>query len=408
MGPGSATGTDRPEQVGICLSGGGLRAAFYGLGVLRYLAEAGLLSRLATVSSISGGSIAAAAIADRWDDVSMAGHTVEAFLEHVDRPFRQTVTKVNLRNIWIRRWLTRFWRDRGVVQGTVLGDKLYRAKHVVDLPPRPVTVITSTDLASGRAFRIAREFIGNFDAGYVDTPKHLELGIVVASSAAFPFVFPPVHLPTEGLGLNPSKVPPVLSLTDGGVYDNLGLEWFQGWKSGRPPAAVKPDYLVVVDASGVFRTTKKRIGEIKGLKRARSIQYRQTTSLRIRWLVDEFFAGTRRGIYVAAGGNPRDYQDATNRPIDPSLYSGALDPDLAVQVGALRTDLDRFLPEEADLLSYHGYWCTHARMGSIHPDLAVANPDWRQFAAVEPTEKARLVKILKRGRHHMGPGRIWG
>ena len=32
-----------------------------------------------------------------------------------------------------------------------------------------------------------------------------------------------------------AEAPAVLSLMDGGVYDNLGLEWFQGWESTRRP-----------------------------------------------------------------------------------------------------------------------------------------------------------------------------
>jgi hypothetical protein len=279
---------------------------------------------------------------------------------------------------------------------------------VADLPQGLLTVITSTDLATGRAFRISREFIGSYDFGYADTPPQLELGIAVASSAAFPVVFPPVHLPTAGLGLDPDKVPPMFSLTDGGVYDNLGLEWFQGWKSGRPRAAIEPDYLIVADASGCFQRTDKRIGEVKALGRARSIQYRQTTGLRIRWLMDDFLAGRRRGVYIAACGDPRRYTDADNDPIDPSFYSGALDSELAALAGSLRTDLDRFLPEEADLLSYHGYWCAHARIASIHPDLAVDDPAWREFESISPEEKRRLKRLLRWGRRHIGPGRLWG
>jgi NTE family protein len=378
------------------------------MGVLRYVAEAGLLSRIATVSSISGGSIAAAALADRWDQVTAGGHTIGAFLEHVDAPFREAVTEKNLRNIWVRRWLSRPWRDRGTVQGTVLADYLYRSRLVADLPPGPLVVIASTDLATGRAFRISREFIGNYDFGYVPTPPQLELGTAVAASAAFPVVFPPVHLPTSGLGLDPEKVPPEFSLTDGGVYDNLGLEWFQGWDSGRPQEAIEPDYLIVADASGCFHQTKRRIGEIGALGRERSIQYRQTTALRIRWLMDDFFAGRRRGVYVSACADPQGYRDAAGEPIAPGLYDGAIDPELAKLASSLRTDLDRFQPEEAALVSYHGYWSAHARIASIHPELAVGKPAWREFATIEPVERKRLARLLRRGQHHFGPKRSWG
>src|SRR3954452_20292285 len=60
-----------PEPAGrrradaLCLSGGGFRAALFHLGALRRLDELGVLARVDTVSSVSGGSILAAHLADR-------------------------------------------------------------------------------------------------------------------------------------------------------------------------------------------------------------------------------------------------------------------------------------------------------------------------------------------------------
>ena len=52
--------------VGLCLSGGGFRAALFHLGALRRLNDSGVLPRLATVSSVSGGSIASGLLAAVW------------------------------------------------------------------------------------------------------------------------------------------------------------------------------------------------------------------------------------------------------------------------------------------------------------------------------------------------------
>ena len=64
---------DRPNphrrigvRIGVTLSGGGFRATFAGLGVVRYLADAGLLGDLRFVSSVSGGSVANGMIATRF------------------------------------------------------------------------------------------------------------------------------------------------------------------------------------------------------------------------------------------------------------------------------------------------------------------------------------------------------
>jgi len=39
--------------IGLALSGGGIRAAVFHLGVLKYLAEAGLFERIVSISSVS-------------------------------------------------------------------------------------------------------------------------------------------------------------------------------------------------------------------------------------------------------------------------------------------------------------------------------------------------------------------
>src|SRR5206468_1770941 len=52
----------RPREdrkgISLCLSGGGFRAALFHLGAVRRLNEVGLLSKVDTFSSVSGGSIA--------------------------------------------------------------------------------------------------------------------------------------------------------------------------------------------------------------------------------------------------------------------------------------------------------------------------------------------------------------
>ena len=53
--------TSTPPKIGLALSGGGFRAAFFHLGVLARLAELGLLRRVEVISTVSGGSIVGAA-----------------------------------------------------------------------------------------------------------------------------------------------------------------------------------------------------------------------------------------------------------------------------------------------------------------------------------------------------------
>ncbi|HEY2142266.1 MAG TPA: patatin-like phospholipase family protein [Solirubrobacteraceae bacterium] len=396
-------------SIGVCLSGGGFRASFYGLGVLRYLAEANLLGSVVAISAVSGGSIAAAAVADSAGELAAGAFSLDAFLASVDRPFRDAVTRGNIRNKWLARAAAaRLGGDnsgRGAALGRVMAEELYSHDLVRELPPGPQIVLTTTDLATGRAFRIARDFIGSYDFGYVQpAPGEIELGFAVAASAAVPGMFPPAWLSTNSIALK--NAPAVLSLLDGGVYDNLGLEWFQGWSSGRPEGAVKPDFLIVVNASGLLKTVTKPYGEVRAVWRSKSVQYAQTTRLRTRWFVGDLLAEREQGVYLGIGLDPRKYKLANNKPVHPDVYRDALPSVLVEPAAEVRTDLDRFSSTEADLLSYHGYQSLHARLAALYPKLAIEQPAWRQFADLSTAEISELRAELERGAKRLRPPRL--
>lgn len=408
----AATTVGNADTLGVCLSGGGFRASLYSLGALRYLAEAGLLRRVGVISAVSGGSIAAGMVADRWDSFEAAGGTLDAFIEQIDRPFRTTITARNLRNVWLLRALLYLLpsivtrkNSGGVALGWTLGTHLYRRRRVAELPPGPQVIFTSTDLGRGRAFRISRDFVGSYDLGYAEpAPASLDLGLAVAASAAFPLALTVIHLRSAGLEL-PGSPPRMLSLVDGSVYDNIGLEWFQGWESGRPPSAARPGFVIVVNAAGPLETTTRRYGSVRALFRDLRVQYQQTLNVRVRWMVDRLLAGRDRGVYIGIGHDPRRYADSHGRPIDPSFYSGALPSSLVEPLARVRTDIDRFNEQEAELLSYHGYWSLHARLSVVAPELAVAAPQWNEprYAQMSSADEKRLLELLAASRKR----RLW-
>lgn len=388
-------------RIGLCLSGGGFRAALYALGVVRYLAEADLLRHVQAVSAVSGGSVAAAALADRWPAIVAEDFALETYLREVNQPFTRGVSEHNIRNAAIRRWAFRRATFRGPTRGSATGEvlveQLLHARRVVDLDPALQVILTSTDLATGRAFRVSREFIGSYDFKYQPPAADLSLGTAVAASAAVPLLFPPVYLPTAGLGLK--DAPDVLSLVDGGVYDNLGLEWFQGWDAGRPDAARAVNFIIVIDASGPFHRSERRLRGFRAVRRSREIQYFQTRASRVRWLVEGLLGDRRRGIYVATPKDPRSFRHPDGTPADPAVYDGSLPAGYGRALGNLRTDLDRFLPEEASLLGYHGYWSVHARFAMLFPELAVSGPpQWRDHAELSVAEDEALRALLERGK----------
>jgi NTE family protein len=395
-------------SIGVCLSGGGFRAALYSVGVLRYLAEARILRDVRVVCGVSGGSVAAAvlvaAVAQRGLDV-LAG----AYVQEVFDPFVAALASRNIRNRAAVRWLVRrpfpAAKPLNIVVGETLHEGLFpQLGDLRDLPASPQLVITATDLMRGRAFRFSRDFVGSWDFGYAPPPPTLTVATAVAASVAAPPLLPPLQLRTAGLGLR--DAPATITIADGGVYDNLGLEWFQGWNSGRPAAAVATDELVVVNASGALPRKDQPLRGPFVLNRMRAVQYSQTHATRVRWLVSELEAGRQRGTYLGITGDPRYYRlpPPTRVEIDPHHYVGALPSTVVRQLKRIRTDFNTFARTESELLAYHGYWSTHARYASLQPARALANPAWHQFADMSDGEAERLARDLGKLRHRVGLG----
>jgi NTE family protein len=358
-----------------------------------------VLEHVRAVSAVSGGSIAAAILADRWPALRAGGFTSDAYRREVTDPFTSTLARINLRNRGLGRWALRRplpGGRYGSARGATMAYHLLRCgPRVADLPRDLQVILNSTDLTSNRAFRVSQEFIGGWHFGYAVPPESLGLASALAASTAAPLIFPPVHLRTHGLGLTTSQKE--LSLLDGGVYDNLGLEWFQGWDRGRPEAARPCDFIIAVDASGPVQTKDRSFGWLRSVKRSQDAQYTQSRMSRIRWFVDQLLAGRLHGTYL-----PIDRDPASFRPPDgvdplPGVADGALPLGFARTLSELRTDLDRFLPTESSLLLYHGYWAAHTRLRYLRPELSVATPRQLEFANLDERRANALLTVLGAG-----------
>jgi predicted acylesterase/phospholipase RssA len=354
--------------------------------------------------------VAAAAFGSGLKSAGADALTEPGFRRHVFDPFVATVTERDLRRAALRRWLGQRLRPRARPRNLVLADVLAEAlfpavDRLVELPEHPQFVITGTELAAGRAFRFSRDFLGSWDFGYAATPPDLRVATAVAASAAAPPFIPSLQLDTSELALR--NAPRVLTITDGGVYDNLGVEWFQGWSAARrPPAAIPAQDLIVINASGPLGRVDHSLVGVAALNRMRKVQYAQTQATRVRWLVADMENGRRQGMYFGLTGDPRRYRlpPPTRDPISPACYHGALPSSLVGALASLRTDFNRFSSAEALLLAYHGYWSTHARYASLRPAAAVGDPRWKEFANMSGEDEARLEHELRGRRHRMGVG----
>jgi NTE family protein len=163
------------------------------------------------------------------------------------------------------------------------------------LPDRPRFVLNATNLQSKALWRFSKPYMRDYRVGEVKKPK-VELAVAVGASSAFPPVLSPVELRLKQSEYTPGsgedlQYPPFTTnvlLTDGGVYDNLGLE--SAWKRYKT--------ILVSDAGGVYGTEEyPRRDWISHTKRVMDLLDNQVRALRKRQVVQSFVDGERTGAY---------------------------------------------------------------------------------------------------------------
>lgn len=244
----------------VTLSGGGYRAAALAYAVLDVMNETtitwegkrrALLEEVDIISSVSGGSLAAADFVRNRDDFFPG--------------FERRVLGLDLQSSVLGRFLTpsgllaqtskRY--GRGDLLQEVLDEQLFHGTTFGDLPRRrPIVILNATDIHSGERFGFTQE---EFDHLCSDLAR-MPLARAVAASMAVPVVASPITLwnHTATCQALPTLTRPIpfidtsryLHLVDGGLADNTGV---------RMPL----EY--VAAAGGLLQST--RMGGYKGIKK---------------------------------------------------------------------------------------------------------------------------------------------
>ncbi len=398
--PGDAVPRGGRTGIGLCLSGGGFRATLFHLGALRRMNELGILSRhdFRTVASVSGGSIAAAGLATAYTRLSprAVGPTPpDAWEREVAGPLRAFTRRDVRTGPFLKRLIPwNLWRAETTVEALAARyEKELTALRLAALPERPEFLFLATDMAYGVSWAFTREWMGDYQVGYMAPPPDFAVARAVAASACFPPLFDPMRLRLDPKALKGGSAPhgpkrdECLSdfrLTDGGDYDNMGLE--PVWKSHA--------VVLVSDAGGLFTHESDR-GLLWRVPRYQAIQERQARGLRKRWLIASFSEGSVNGTYWGVGGAPSHYDEA----------SPGYSPELSREVIAeIRTDLDAFSDAEAGVLENHGYLLADAALRRHVPSLlpdpvpaaVVPHPRWFPPASSEDAIRSALADSGKR------------
>jgi NTE family protein len=174
-----------------------------------------------------------------------------------------------------------------------------------DLPDSPRFVINATNLQSGALWRFSKPYMADYRVGVVPTPT-VPLASAVAASSAFPPVLSPVRLPLQPESFDPDRrgplhAPPFTTravLSDGGVYDNLGLE--TAWKRYRT--------ILISDGGGQMQPAGEVPGDwVRQALRVNSVIDNQVRDLRKRQAVGAFRRGERDGTYWGIRSAVADY-----------------------------------------------------------------------------------------------------
>ena len=376
------------HKTGLALSGGGLRASLFHIGVLGRLAELDLLRCVDVISTVSGGSIIGAYYYLKLKELlegrraDRSPPSPEAYIRlvrEIEIEFLQAVQK-NLRMRAFLDWRKNARMFRESYSSTDRMAELYTellyapvqgatGLLLKDLPIHPavfpapagelpakipILILNATALNTGNLWQFTGAFVGEETSGYYrpasqmpvmpklyfDSPEltppqrrildGLTLGQAVAASCCVPGLFEPLGL--SGLYQSDTGEDIVVRLVDGGVFDNQGLVSL---------FAAGCAQVICSDASDLLKhAPDPSTGLINVAMRANEIMMDRIRNK----ILDDLFARppqTHAFFHLGAAVSLQTF------PTDA--------PQLLYALSHIRTDLDSFTDQEADALMYYGY-----------------------------------------------------
>ncbi len=226
-----------PDKIGLCLSGGGYRAAGYHLGTLDYLDRIGFREKLTMLSTVSGGTfIGASYTVSLVDKTPFQNYFRDCFTYLRQSTYVETLlgllgTEIpnqpgkrrNMIQAAAEMYATGFLSDVKTTEPYLFGKIIDAEIHL------PTVIFNATCFFSGLNFRFQT---GN--ASYVGTPftpipmewaRYIRLADIAAASSCFPGGFEPLAFPNDFVWPKDfgHQDPAPIALMDGGVADNVGL-----------------------------------------------------------------------------------------------------------------------------------------------------------------------------------------
>ncbi|KXI29593.1 patatin-like phospholipase family protein [Paraglaciecola hydrolytica] len=352
--------------IGVALSGGGYRATLFSLGALWRLNEMGILGKVKTITSVSGGSITAGFLACNWDLLNFDSRTGVAgnFPEIIAHPLIQFCSE-NLDVGSVLKGLLSFKDTIGDKVAKSYDKKLFKGRLLNCISKNaPLFIFYGTNFQTGGSIRFSQKYISDWRLG-INKNTAIPMSKVVGISSAFPPVLSPVTLKVnpadwEKTDISSShdvvRLKSKLLLTDGGLYDNLGLE---------AVTKINKEYSHVIccDAGAPLEIKANIATNWAGqFLRMTDIMINQQRALRKRKLISDFentenqFSGTYLGIGTAIN----DYKYAD---------SMAKDSEITAALSKISTRLKAFSHHDTYRLINWGYALSDTAVQRWCPEL---------------------------------------
>jgi NTE family protein len=281
------------------------------------------------------------------------------------------------------------WKDVSRLIEADYRDHLFGTADLQSLPDRPRCVFNSTNFMTGVDFRFSKPYAGDYLIGLIEKPTFSVTLAVTASSAFPPFLSPVIRdvnpaafKNTPGAVLYPNvDYRKRLFLTDGGVYDNLGLETLDK----------RCKTLLVSDAGGPFvRSTDPSKQWVKQTLRAFDVATGQARGLRKRELINDYTSGAHLGAYWGTTTLIANYQLTDALPIT---------PESTAYLSSIRTRLNPFSEAEQCRLINGGYGLCDAAMRKHVIQGAAPAPRWPypNFSLDKPIASAETAAAAEGG-----------
>lgn len=438
-------------KVGLALSGGGFRAAFYHLGVLARLAEIDALRHVEVLSTVSGGSIVGAHYylelkqllevkpddsISREDYIAIVRRVQEHFFKGVQKNLRMRILSSLRSNVKMlftssytrshrigelyeqeiyskvadgnssctpRTMLSLLLRPHGVEEKKEFKP---RQKNWLRCAKVPELVVNTTSLNSGHNFQFTASWMGEppgltgaeVDMNlrhrrlyYSEAPKddlrEFRLGYAVAASSCVPGLFDPLEID----GLYPGRI---VRLVDGGVHDNQGV-------AGLLDEGC--DFILCSDASGQMHDDANPSSTFVGVPlRSNDILQDRIRECEYEHLHAMSLSGRLKGLFFIHLKKDLAQEDIgwvggpEKMPIpQPNQTPYGIDRDIQRRLAEIRTDLDSFSQVEAYSLMLSGYCMAEEHAKALDKDYRDhgGRGTWGGFFVDAPREEWSFLKL---------------